>query len=106
MEARAAEDAAAKAALVRDFPSLQPTTPSPAAPHCECLYPRINSPTLLASAVIASKCGAAGRDWVCKPGIRGGNFGSLNGRADCRWVGECSRSSCKDTGCGACILGR
>ena len=36
-EARAAEDAAAKAALVRDFPSLQPNTPSPAPPHREPL---------------------------------------------------------------------
>jgi hypothetical protein len=32
-EAKAAEDAAAKAALVRDFPSLQPNTPSPAPAH-------------------------------------------------------------------------
>ena len=36
-EAKAAEVAAAKAALVRDFPSLQPTTPSPAPPQRELL---------------------------------------------------------------------
>ena len=43
MEARAAEDAAAKAALVRDFPSLQPITPSPAAPHRKCPHSRTAS---------------------------------------------------------------
>ena len=35
-QAKAAEDAAAKAALVRNFPSLQPA-PSPAPPPCELL---------------------------------------------------------------------